>query len=292
MTTPSDDQQLDRMLQDLHDGLQCNTQQRDRMRQRFLESLSEDVLPENVLPDDSLPTESSSTDMIPQVDRGGRWLPLMVVLSLAAAILAAVFLIPWQNDSDTSTAMHSTDPSTSSTIDTPSVDSLAFTSGDLQRSAILTCEVQRLFETQVQLIHRHDERIDFDFADDSTMRSTSAAPTTASTRLIIRFVLQHRNDDLAWQTVQTHEVIGSNDQQFSFSHADGLSLRYWSHLLPDDTLWTEVAVSPTSQSTAETASLHCRPNQPKLAWTRTINGQAWRLLIVHELLGTCDGEVI
>ncbi len=109
--------------------------------------------------------------------------------------------------------------------------------------------------------------------------------------MMVRFLVQTRDAESTWETVQVEELIGGGDHQFALSDATGVRLHYWSHLLPDKSLWTEAVVS-MSEGRNENCAAHCESNRPKVLWKGRSENRHWQVIIVYELLKPCDGELI
>ncbi|MEZ6088717.1 MAG: hypothetical protein R3C05_11970 [Pirellulaceae bacterium] len=158
-------------------------------------------------------------------------------------------------------------------------DTYRFTSDELQRTRRLVCELDSVFENQLQLIHMHNQQLEFNI-------SNRPVSDSSSSRVVLRFVLQQRNEDGNWTTVQSEEVIGGKDHQFKISESKGMTVQYWSHLLPDDSLWAEIDVSTDAteskvSATSQSRELRCVANQPAVVWNQDLAGRDTRLLVIY-----------
>ncbi|GAA4452070.1 hypothetical protein [Novipirellula rosea] len=265
---PSDDDKLDQTLRDWRSGLEANQAQRDRMQTRFLDKLSEG--PDSITASVTLPPNDTS----PYAN--GSWIRVAACLAVGACIVFVMFAWQYLSAPNPAGAIVHFEPAPQPTW--------SFTPEDLHRSEMLVCEFDRVFEHQVRSIHQRGQTVEVDLVNHTVAWEESP-------RVIVRFVLQQRNANSAWKTIQRDEWIGSQDHQFHLSNISDIEVQTWSHLLPDNSLWMEISVS-SPDDVAERRTRHCIANQPGIVWQQDRGDQHWQLVVVHELLKPCDGELI
>lgn len=274
MTSPNDeriDRKIDQQLMRWHTQLDCDAAQRERMRNRFLEQLAIEQASQNssVLP-------KSESRLSPSSIANQRlWRNRTLLLSVAALLLLAVGI--WQFAPHRETLQIDLSTKLGQAI------SSSFSAEDILRNEQLYCELDRVFEHNVPVIRQCGDRVEFDFG-------TRELAVQQSSPVILRFVLQERASDNSWQTLHTEDVIGGNDQQFTLPQHSGLVVKYWSHLLPDQSLWAEVAVSTAARGT-EQSEQHCLSNDPKVVWSEIQNRKSLRLVLAFQRLKRCEPGV-
>ncbi|GAA5507282.1 hypothetical protein [Novipirellula caenicola] len=265
---PSDDDKLDQTLHNWRSGLEPTQAQRDRMQSRFLDEFS--AGPDPSTASVTLPPNGTSPYA------SGSWIRVAACLAVGVCIVFVMFAWQYLSKPNPAGAIVDSEPAPQS--------SWSFTPEELRRSEVLVCEFDRVFEHQVRSIHQRGQTVEVDLVNQTVARSETP-------RVIVRFVLQQRNTNTAWKTVQSEEWIGSQDHQFHLSNISDIEVQTWSHLLPDDSLWIELTVS-SPDDVAEQRTRHCIANQPGIVWQRNRGDQQWQLVVVHELLKPCDGELI
>lgn len=161
---------------------------------------------------------------------------------------------------------------------------LAFTTADLRRQAELVCELDRVFEHQLVGIHQNGESVSVDITNQPSARHD--AP-----QLILRFAWQQREGGGIWTTVKQEDVIGPVDHQFDVRVDSRMDVAYWSHLLPDHSLWLESTATPLSGAVVRSSGQY-QLNHPAEVWSHSSGKHHFRMLVVYELLNPCGREVI
>ena len=159
-----------------------------------------------------------------------------------------------------------------------------FTAEEIRRQEELVCELDRVFEHQLVGVQQRGETVSVDLADESLT-------TVESPRLIMRFVLQQRFGNGEWSTVAQEDVIGPKDNQFGLLGDAQHEVDYWSHLLPDRTLWLELTITQPGGGNVRRSG-QCQRNHPAEVWAQSSEGRQRRMLVVYELLNPCTRGVI
>lgn len=278
MTSPYDeptDRKVDQQLLRWHDRLQCDDSQRKRMQARFLEQLS---VEQNSQDSIELATSESKVNSTSTANRRFWRNPTLFVTTAAMVLLAVGYwqFLPYRESRPKD-----------ATSELGQVTSCAFSPDDIHRTEQLYCELDRVFEHKVPVIRQCGDRVDFDFAThDLTVQS--------KTPIILRFVLQERVNGDNWTTLHSEDIIGSNDQQFTLPKHSGIVVNYWSHLLPDRSLWVEVTVTDSTSSTqpSQPSEQHCLSNDPKVVWTEKRDNKSLQLVLAFEQLKPCEPGVL
>ncbi len=161
---------------------------------------------------------------------------------------------------------------------------VSFTAAEIRRQEELVCELDRVFEHQLVGVHLRGETVSVDVTDESLV--TAVAP-----RLLMRFVLQQRVGNGDWSTVTQEDVIGPEDNQFGMRDDAQHGVGYWSHLLPDHSLWIESTITQPGGGIVQHSGRY-QLNQPAEVWTQSSGGRQRRMLVVYELLNPCARGVI
>jgi hypothetical protein len=163
-------------------------------------------------------------------------------------------------------------------------EQVSFTAAEIRRQEELVCELDRVFEHQLVGVHLRGEKVSVDVTDESL--ATDGAP-----RLLMRFVLQQRVGNGNWSTVTQEEVIGPQDNQFGLLDDSRHEVGYWSHLLPDHSLWMESTITQPGGGIVRCTGQY-QLNHPAEVWTQSSEGRQRRMLVVYELLNPCARGVI
>jgi hypothetical protein len=84
-------------------------------------------------------------------------------------------------------------------------------------------------------------------------------------------------------------MVGSHDHQFQFPETEGMVVSYWSHLLPDHSLWAEIQLTTPDEAVHP---LRLVSNHPVLIWSGSYVGRERRLLVVYRRLEPCQQGII
>ena len=161
---------------------------------------------------------------------------------------------------------------------------VAFTAAEIRKREELVCELDRVFEHHMLGVYQNGQAVEVDLAEQSL--ATVEAP-----RLVMRFVLQQRVGNGEWSTANQEEVIGQADHQFDLRADSHIVVGYWSHLLPDDSLWLETTIT-LSDGAVVSHSGQYQNNHPTEVWSQSFGAQQRRILVVYDLLNPCRREVI
>lgn len=250
---------VDAILADWREGIQCSDEQLQRMLSAVLPHI-----------DHELPSKGNRSMLWQQ----SMWIAFG---SLAATLL--IVLGTWQ-------FLHDREPVARQVLDSEELGMIAFTPQELHQDSVLICEMTRLFEKPV-LVTKRDFRCDID--DDPYVADT-ASSVAGSQRVVLRCVLQELGRSKMWKDVFREEIIGGRELHLSFSNFVQLDVKHWSHLLPNNSLWTELLMHSTSdESIVESERQHVLlPNEPMVVWQNGGTHPNRRLLMVFELLPSCD----
>jgi hypothetical protein len=270
---PTDVDPIDSMLAEWHQSLQCTDAQSEEMLNRVM-------------------TRMESTQQVmplqPMASVGRTWFR---ILGMAASVLLVLGAsLPW---------LLRLNPNPSRQPNTGSLEQVAFSVQDIDRNQRLACEMSRLFEQPI-LIRQRNTAIDFDV---DPFNADAEAIRAGAPRVMLRWKLQRSQKAEPWQTIATEDVIGGPEHQLLVPLNEARSMRYWSHLLSDNTLWVEWHMQsttaeadqtlqsiPTSSAddAAQDSELRLLPNEPQIAWEITMEHQKLRLWLVFELLKPCE----
>ncbi|MCA9080516.1 MAG: hypothetical protein KDA58_08150, partial [Planctomycetaceae bacterium] len=163
------------------------------------------------------------------------------------------------------------------------IATVTFAPDDLRRQSMLVCEMERLFDDKLELIHQRDGDVQLEFCE--TSRSN-----TRSRHVIFKLVLLEQTAAAEWELKQADEFIAGVDQVLELPSFTEAPAQLWTHLLPDDSLWVELSL-PLQAGGQVARCTPCRLNEPHELWTGMQHGRAQRLLLVFELLSPCAGEL-
>lgn len=255
------DPELDQLLVHWRQQLDCDDSQLQRMRDAVTSQLAGGKF-EGESP--VLPSQRRAVLPVP------RRRPL---IALVAAVMCLVLTV-WLLDS----APKGVTVSNSLALD----GQVSFTSTEIRLQEELVCELDRVFEHQLVGVHLRGETVSVDVTNETLV----GAP-----RLIMRFVLQQRVGNGEWSTVRQEEVIGPQDNQFGLLDDAQHEVSYWSHLLPDQSLWMESTITQPGGGIMRHSGQYLL-NHPAEVWAQSSEGRQRRMLVVYELLNPCARGVI
>lgn len=255
------DPELDQLLVHWRKQLNCDDTQLQRMQTAVTSQLAGgSVSGENIIP------SSQQRAVLPVPPSRPLLALVLTVLSLAIAL----WLHVPQGDLVGNLPVLDTD--------------VLFTAEEIRRQEELVCELDRVFEHQLVGVHQKGKTVSVDLADEPP--AAAEAP-----RLIMRFVLQQRVGNGEWSTVTQEDVIGPGDTQFGLHDDAQLQGDYWSHLLPDQSLWMEWTITQPGGGTVHRSGQY-QLNRPAEVWVQTSAGRQSRMLMVYQLLNPCTHGVI